>query len=87
MDKMKPPKRLRGWKLKTAKEDEKKKDYEDQGNNPLAISLVELWSQGKLSAKQVAEISHLSMPSGCEHPDVLALVKCGGFGQSITGIW
>ena len=70
--------------MKMAQEEEKKSDDEDEGNNPLALRLVELWSQGKLSAKQVAEISHLSMLSGNDHPDVLALAKCGGFGQNMN---
>ena len=70
--------------MKMAQEEEKKSDDEDEGNNPLALRLVELWSQGKLSAKQVAEISHLSMLSGNDHPDVLALAKCAGFGQNMN---
>ena len=55
---------------------------EEEGENPLCTRLMELWSQGKLSATQAAEISHLSLLSGCQHPEILAIAKCGDYGQN-----
>ncbi len=83
MHKRKPPKRLRGWKLQIAKEDPRQKDpVQDGEDNPLCTRLIELWSHGKLAASQVSEICHLAMMSGCEHPEILAIAKCGSFGQN-----
>lgn len=85
MESKRPPKRLRGWKLQAAQEDPCQKGFSDQEEvegNPLATRLVELWSIGKLSATQAAEICHLSMLSGCDHPEILAIAKCGSFGEN-----
>ena len=83
MHKRKPPKRLRGWELERAKGDLCQKDplEEITADNPLCTRLLELWSQGKLAACQVAEICHLAMLSGSEHSEILAMAKCGNFGQ------
>ena len=68
MERVKPPKRLRGWKLQQAKEAPCQKGLpQDDDGNPLSLRLVELWSQGKLSATQACQIAHLSLLSGCEH--------------------
>lgn len=85
MESKRPPKRLRGWKLQAAQEDPCQKGFSDQEEvegNPLATRLVELWSIGKLSATQATEICHLSMLSGCDHPEILAIAKCGSFGEN-----
>ena len=55
----------------------------DEGSNPLSQRLLQLWSQGKLSATQVAELAHLAMLSGCQHKDLVDLAKCGNFGQNV----
>ena len=83
MERVKPPKRLRGWKLQQAKEAPCQKGLpQDDDGNPLSLRLVELWSQGKLSATQACQIAHLSLLSGCEHPDILAIARCGNFGSN-----
>ena len=83
MHKRKAPKRMRGWELERAKGDLCQKDplEEITADNPLCTRLLELWSQGKLAACQVAEICHLAMLSGSEHSEILAMAKCGNFGQ------
>ena len=85
MESKRPPKGLRGWQLEAAQEDPCQKGFSDQEEaegNPLATRLVELRSQGKLSATQVAELCHLSMLSGCDHSEILAIAKCGSFGEN-----
>lgn len=62
--------------------DKPQEDSQEEIDNPLCTRLIELWSQGHLSASQVAEICHLSMLSGCEHPQIVAGAKCGNFGQN-----
>ena len=75
--------RLRGWKMDMEQEDLCQKGRsEEEGENPLCTRLMELWSQGKLSATQAAEISHLSLLSGCQHSEILAIAKCGDYGQN-----
>ena len=77
MGSRKPPKRLRGWKMDKAKMDEPQEESQEDCDNPLCTRLIELWSQGHLSATQVAEICHLSMLSGCEHPQIVAGARYG----------
>ena len=90
MGSRKPPKRLRGWKMDKAKMDEPQEESQEDCDNPLCTRLIELWSQGHLSATQVAEICHLSMLSGCEHPQIVAGAKCGKLAKTDlphTEIW
>ena len=78
-------KRQRGWELEVAKSTPCQKDEEqnEEGSNPLCQRLLQLWSQGRLSATQVAELAHLAMLSGCQHKDLLDLAKCGSFGSNV----
>ena len=50
-------------------------------SNPLRTRLLELWSVGRLSATQVAEIGHLATLEGCKSADIVKLASCGNFGQ------
>ena len=86
MEETRAPKRLRGWKLKQQMEDPCQKGHIEHEENALCIRLTELWSQGRISATQVAEICHLSVLNGCEHPDMVAMVKCGDFGQRKSNV-
>ena len=73
-----------------AKMDEPQEESQEDCDNPLCTRLIELWSQGHLSATQVAEICHLSMLSGCEHPQIVAGAKCGKLAKTDlphTEIW
>ena len=82
----KKQKTLRGWKLQQELEHPCQKDaLEQEDCNPLVLRLVQLWSQGKISAVQAAQIAHLSMLGGCDHPDVVAMARCGHFGQNQGG--
>ena len=80
--KMKGPKRqklLRGWQMEQEMEDPCQKgisEEELESGNPLCSRLVELWSQGKISATQAAELANLAFLSGWE---ILNLAKCGNF--------
>ena len=63
----KPPKRLRGWKLEKVKaspSSEKHPCQKDVDDSPLVTRLLELWSQGRISASQAAEIAHLASLEG-----------------------
>ena len=78
-----PPKRLRGWQWEKAQHSPFQKDPMESAtaSNPLCSRLIELWSQGRLSASQVSEICYLAFLSGCDHPEILAIAKCGNFQQ------
>ena len=54
---------------------------EDEAESPLCTRLFQLWSLGLLSATQVAELCPLTMLSGCNQNDLVAMAKCGSFGQ------
>ena len=80
------PKKLRGWKLE--KEKAKPKHFSEElpcqkgmNNSALVTRLLELWSQGKLSASQAAEIAHLAKLEGADSPELLKVAKCGIFSQ------
>ena len=77
-------KRVRGWQLeKEQQEGPCPKDLPaEEDCNPLCTKLIELWSQGKLSASQVAEVSHLAFLNGAESAEIMDLAKCGTFGES-----
>ena len=78
-------KRQRGWELEVAKSTpcQKEEEQKEEGSNPLCQRLLQLWSQGRLSATQVAELAHLAMLPGCQHKDLLDLAKCGKFGSNV----
>ena len=81
MEETRARKRLRGWKLQQQIGDPCQKDAIEHEENPLCARLIELWSCGRVSATQVAEICNLSLLNGCERPEVVAIAKCGNFGQ------
>ena len=81
MEERRARKRLRGWKLQQQIGDPCQKDAIEHEENPLCTRLIELWSCGRVSATQVAEICNLSLLNGCERPEVVAFAKCGNFGQ------
>ena len=63
----KAPKRLRGWKLakeKAAPSSEKHPCQKGVGGSALVTRLLELWSQGKISASQAVEIANLAKLEG-----------------------
>jgi hypothetical protein len=69
----KPPKRLRGWKLEKVKaspSSEKHPCQKDVDDSPLVTRLLELWSQGRISASQAAEIAHLASLEGANSQEV-----------------
>ena len=70
-------KRVRGWQLeKEQQEGPCPKDLPaEEDCNPLCTKLIELWSQGKLSASQVAEVSHLTFLNGAESAEIMDLAK------------
>lgn len=81
----KPPKRLRGWKLEKVKaspSSEKHPCQKDVDDSPLVTRLLELWSQGRISASQAAEIAHLASLEGANSQEVLKIARCGNFQQS-----
>ena len=81
-----PPKRLRGWQLQRAMDEGPKAAgmeataSSSMGSSPLCTRLLELWSLGKISATQAAELSRLSRMCDREAEDMLQLAKCGNFG-------
>ena len=81
---LRPPKRLKGWHFERPKALPKEDGLTDpvSTSSPLCNRLLELWSLGKLSATQVAEIGHLAMLEGCKSPEITSLAKCGNFGQN-----
>ena len=81
---LRPPKRLKGWHFERSKALPKEDGLTDPVSTsiPLCNRLLELWSLGKLSATQVAEIGHLAMLEGCKSPEITSLAKCGNFGQN-----
>ena len=62
---------------------DKEQEEEEEGSNPLSQRLLQLWSQGRLSATQVAELAHLAMGSGCQHKDLVDLEKFGQNGREV----
>ena len=79
-----PPKRLKGWKLDQSRKHpcEKDEKLEPNKSSPLCTRLLELWSLGKISAVQAAEIAHLAILEGSSSAETMALAKCGNFGQN-----
>ena len=84
-DMEKAPKRLCGWKLaqemsapSSSQEIPCQKGVED---SPLVTKLLELWSQGKISASQAAEIAHLAHLEGALSKEIVKVAKCGNFSQ------
>eukprot|EP00435_Cladocopium_sp_Y103_P018040 s2332_g4.t1 len=80
----KPPKRLRGWKLQkatAAPASEQHPCQKDVDDSPLVTTLLELWSQGRISASQAAEIAHLAMLESANSKEVMKIAKCGNFQQ------
>ena len=75
-------KRLRGWKLEQAKLEGSPCEKDAENHSALCTRLLELWSQGKLSACQVAELSHLAVLDGCASQELVSLAKCGNWGNS-----
>ena len=75
-------KRLRGWKLEQAKLEGSPCEKDAENHSALCARLLELWSQGKLSACQVAELSHLAVLDGCASQELVSLAKCGNWGNS-----
>ena len=80
----KPPKRLRGWKLEktNAKPSPQKHPCQkDVDDSPLVTRLLELWSQGRISASQAAEIAHFASLEGANSKEVMNIARCGNFQQ------
>lgn len=50
-------------------------------DSPLVTRLLELWSQGKISASQAAEIAHLASLEGANSQEIMKIAKCGNFQQ------
>ena len=79
-----PPKRLRGWQLEKEKatpSSGKHPCQEDVDDSPLVTRLLELWSQGRISASQAAEIAHLASLEGAKSQEVSKIARCGNFQQ------
>ena len=75
----KAPKRLRGWKLA------KERQHLLQRNTlakALVTRLLELWSQGKISASQAVEIANLAKLEGAASEEIFHIASCGNFSQS-----
>ena len=81
---LRPPKRLKGWHFERSKALPKEDGLTDpvSTSSPLCNRLLELWSLGKLSATQVAEIGHLAMVEGCKSPEITSKTKA-----MLTGTW
>lgn len=82
-----PAKRLRGWQLEEAKQNPCQKDdlsapHDDpcqKDSSPLVTRLLELWSEGRLSASQCTEIAHLAVLEGAKSAELMKVAKCGNF--------
>ena len=77
-----PAKRLRGWQLEKEKNSPCQKEnpcQKGEQGSPLVTKLLELWSHGKLSAKQAAEIAHLAMLEGANSAELMKVARCGSF--------
>ena len=77
------PKRLRGWQLEKEKVAPSSSGTHpcQKGDSPLVTKLLELWSQGKLSASQAVELAHLAQLEGAFSAEILTVAKCGNFSQ------
>ena len=81
----KAPKRLRGWQLakeKATPSSEKHPCQKGVGGSALVTRLLELWSQGKISASQAVEIANLAKLEGAASEEILHIARCGNFSQS-----
>lgn len=61
---------------------QKEEEEASETLSPLCTKLLQLWSLGKISASQLAELAHLNLLEGSQHKETLALAKCGGFGKN-----
>ena len=74
----KAPKRLRGWHLakeKATPSSEKRPCQKGVGGSALVTRLLELWSQGKISASQAVEIANLAKLEGAASEEILPGVE------------
>ena len=81
----KAPKRLRGWQLakeKATPSSEKRPCQKGVGGSALVTRLLELWSQGKISASQAVEIANLAKLEGAASEEIFHIARSGKFSQS-----
>ena len=77
-------KRIRGWKkeLQMANPCQKDEMKEDEMPSPMCTRLLQLWSQGRISATQACELAHMNVLGGDQHSEMMSLAKCGNFQES-----
>ena len=79
------PKRLRVWKLQQELESptpcQKESNPCQKEGSALCSRLLELWSQGHLSARMVCELALLATLDGCNSEELHSLARCGNYGQ------
>ena len=80
-ERLRQPKRLRGWQLQKEILDPCQKEEASQ-ESALANKLVQLWAQGLLSAKLAAELASLALLDGATGTELVDLAKVGGWGSS-----
>ena len=81
-------KRARGWQQEKAMQDallsatgQKESEPADIEHSALCTLLLNLWSGGGVSAVAIQKIAHCAILDGASHPELIALAKCGDFGQ------
>ena len=80
-ERLRQPKRLRGWQLQKEILDPCQKEEASQ-ESALANKLVQLWAQGLLSAKLAAELASLALLDGATSTELVDLAKVGRWGSS-----
>ena len=88
MDLERKVKRLRGWQkdmeVQKTNSSPCQKEKEPEGSSALCSKLLQLWAQGLLSAKLMAELAHLAVLDGCAKDDLFHLARLGSFGSSLA---